>query len=732
MTTIYARATDQVLTGTILPKVACSNRNTVQIHVDFDSTWHGYAKSAVFCTEDDPTVYEVPFSSTGNCTIPAEVLAYAGRLNIYAKGVKSASGAVKSTTPLTVRILPGTPAVIVSDPSGTAYGSMLAAYSRTADELAVERARIDNLAKMTAGSTTGDAELADIRVGADGKTYGTAGGAVRGQISPIAKQVKAKNLIDFKKLTRGYLAADGWLNNNNNGFVLNHEVTSDFIAVSAAETYYFAHKLNAISAAIRETVRNEQSANADWFCFGLYDESKTFINRITYDGSSYILPGSVFEGAAYVRVSYRTYMFNRPVFAACGVPCEAMDDTAEADNLLESYPMIFNGYVTNTSGAVIGTTHDKNGYIPTEQDERTSDFIPCEGGEKMFIYASAVENNFVRIAFYAANGYMISSFSFSPTSVDNVGAADYDNFLETFTVPGDAVALRISCRWAYITECVLARNDGKRRYLFKDCERKFSSKYDSVKLERIFAESPTMKGIAHRGLSAVAPENTLTAYRMARKAGFSHAECDVSFTADGHAVLLHDSTVDRTSNGTGSIAGITFEAVRALDFGSWKSEKYAGEQIPTFAEFISLCRNLGLHPYIELKEGTQEQIEGLVSTVKRYGMKGKVTWISFNADYLGYVKAVDPAARLGYVASYVDSYTITTIQGLQTGENEVFVDCSADSANAEAAQLCADADIPLEVWTVNSEAAILSLDPYVSGVTSDSLIAGQVLYNNNR
>ena len=238
----------------------------------------------------------------------------------------------------------------------------------------------------------------------------------------------------------------------------------------------------------------------------------------------------------------------------------------------------------------------------------------------------------------------------------------------------------------------------------------------------------TVKAVNHRGYID-APENTLSAYRLSKEKGFAYVECDVSFTSDGVAVLLHDSTVDRTSNGTGSIATMTFSAVRALDFGSWKSAEYAGEKIPTFEEFIVLCKRLGLHPYIEVKTGTETQIKGLYDTVRLHGMKDKVTWISFNSAYLGYIREVDTKARLGYVVDSVDSSVISKAKQLATAYNEVFIDCAGGNANESTVKLCADADLPLEVWTVNTESAILALNGYVSGVTSDNLIAGKVLAN---
>ena len=240
-----------------------------------------------------------------------------------------------------------------------------------------------------------------------------------------------------------------------------------------------------------------------------------------------------------------------------------------------------------------------------------------------------------------------------------------------------------------------------------------------------------VKTVNHRGYSDVAPENTLEAYRLSKKMGYTYVEADVSFTSDGVAVLLHDSTVDRTSDGSGKISEMTFDEVRSLDFGSWKSLEYEGVQIPTFKEFIVLCRNIGLKPYIELKsngEYTIEQIRGLVDTVKRCGMDGAVTWISFNSDFLAIIKDHSPGARIGYLATPTVT-SITVANSLKTGENEVFFDTSYANITEEAISLCIENDIALEAWTVNDAEALMLLDPYVSGITSDTLMAGKILYD---
>lgn len=244
-----------------------------------------------------------------------------------------------------------------------------------------------------------------------------------------------------------------------------------------------------------------------------------------------------------------------------------------------------------------------------------------------------------------------------------------------------------------------------------------------------------VNSVNHRGYSLQAPENTLSAYRLSALNGFTKVEADISFTKDGHAVLLHDDTIDRTSNGTGAINELTLEQVRQYDFGSWKSPEYKGEKIPTFEEFLLLCKSLNLHPYIELKASTDnaDYIASLVKTVKSYGMIDNVSWISFYSTALEKVIDNDPTARVGFLGGDVNSATINIVTSLRTRSNNqanIFLDSSNASLTVSGVNLCIENNVPLEVWTVNSSAVIPTLHPYISGITSDVLIAGQVMREN--
>ena len=240
-----------------------------------------------------------------------------------------------------------------------------------------------------------------------------------------------------------------------------------------------------------------------------------------------------------------------------------------------------------------------------------------------------------------------------------------------------------------------------------------------------------VKSINRGGYSLEAPENTIPAYILSKKKGFTYVEGDVSFTSDNVAVLLRDATIDRTSNGSGSISSYTYRKVSQYDFGSWKSEEYTETRIPTFKEWILCCRNLGLHPYIRLNSEngyTLSQINQITNEVRECGMQGKVTYISFDNTHLGYIRNAEPYARLGVMTDSDDTLKISQAKYLKNEVNEVFINAQLSSLTPTFLSTLIEEGIPLEVWIVNTTDEIIGLPPYVSGITSDNLIAGKVLF----
>ena len=250
------------------------------------------------------------------------------------------------------------------------------------------------------------------------------------------------------------------------------------------------------------------------------------------------------------------------------------------------------------------------------------------------------------------------------------------------------------------------------------------------KSDEVYKKS-VIESINHRGYRTVAPENTLPAYILSKKMGFDYVETDIGKTSDGVFVLLHNASIDGTSNGTGQIANMTFEQVRQYDFGARSGNEYIGTKIPSLDEFLELCRNIALHPYLELKNTTtftQEDIDKIVSMVEDYGMRGNVTYISFSVEHLEKVKNADPSARLCYLQATYTSDVLTVCRNLKTDANEVFYECSYTNLTQEICDILRANHIPVGVYTVNSKEALRLLPKYVTKVTSDNLIASKVFY----
>ncbi len=107
--------------------------------------------------------------------------------------------------------------------------------------------------------------------------------------------------------------------------------------------------------------------------------------------------------------------------------------------------------------------------------------------------------------------------------------------------------------------------------------------------------------VAHRGGGSLAPENTLTAIDTGARLGLKMIEFDAKLSADDIVFLLHDDTVDRTSNGKGAAACKAYAELAALDAGSWYDARFAGERMPTLTDVRARCERLGLAANIEIK-----------------------------------------------------------------------------------------------------------------------------------
>ena len=249
-----------------------------------------------------------------------------------------------------------------------------------------------------------------------------------------------------------------------------------------------------------------------------------------------------------------------------------------------------------------------------------------------------------------------------------------------------------------------------------------------------------IKGVNHRGWTGLgAAQDTLDAYKDSFTVGFRYVEVDVHKTSDdkfiiGHNDELPNRLVNPETGAKGStikIAEHTLEELKAF-----KDPK--GGTVTELSEFCKLCKTYGLHPYIEMKKPFDEAtMYKILDIITRSGLNYNFTIISFIEWTLESSIKYDDKIRVGLIYDKVQDTTIddvvmriNKIKSKSTNRINVFLDANGQyfktPSEAVMTKLLAN-KLPLEVWTMDTEADILALDPYVSGVTSNTVHAGKVL-----
>lgn len=214
--------------------------------------------------------------------------------------------------------------------------------------------------------------------------------------------------------------------------------------------------------------------------------------------------------------------------------------------------------------------------------------------------------------------------------------------------------------------------------------------------------------IAHRGFSSRFPENTLPAFRAAAEAGADMVELDVQLTKDGELVIMHDATVDRTTNGKGKVRDLTFAQIRALDAGSKFKPEFAGERIPTLAESLDAVKG---HAALNI------EVKGCENAEERAYMATQINRLVEQRDYLDHVQVMsfDSAfmqemrkqnprmsmALLGLVDP-LDTRLSKAVKLKMDGLNLLLT--LLDSGDVEEIQ---EAGLRVNVWTVNRHKTML-------------------------
>lgn len=161
------------------------------------------------------------------------------------------------------------------------------------------------------------------------------------------------------------------------------------------------------------------------------------------------------------------------------------------------------------------------------------------------------------------------------------------------------------------------------------------------------------KAFAHRGFSGKYPENTMLAFKKAIEVGADGIELDVQLTKDGEVVIIHDETIDRTTDGEGFVCEYTYDELKKFDASYIYKDKYGFNPIPTLKEYFELVKDLDFITNIELKTGINEYLgieEKVYKLIKEFRLESKVIISSFNHFSILRMKKIAPELKYGFLS----------------------------------------------------------------------------------
>jgi glycerophosphoryl diester phosphodiesterase len=227
--------------------------------------------------------------------------------------------------------------------------------------------------------------------------------------------------------------------------------------------------------------------------------------------------------------------------------------------------------------------------------------------------------------------------------------------------------------------------------------------------------------VAHRGASGHAPENTMAAFRRAVEMGARFIETDLHLTRDARVVAIHDSTLDRTTNGHGLVDSMPLEEVRALDAGAWftspLSESFAGERIPTLDEIVRFAKETDVIFYLEIKSDSTWGVEhAVVAALRDTGEAARALILSFDPATLISVNRLDQTMMTGYLCEHPSNDLVE--RTVRAGARQIAP--RGDLVTPDMVKKAHQAGLQVVAWTINEPDQMRRLiTAGVDGIMSD-------------
>ena len=225
---------------------------------------------------------------------------------------------------------------------------------------------------------------------------------------------------------------------------------------------------------------------------------------------------------------------------------------------------------------------------------------------------------------------------------------------------------------------------------------------------------------AHRGVWAIAPQNSLPSYEAAVELGYYTAECDIHLTKDNDWVLIHNSEAESQFCQFGEVSDYTVEELKTFSYKGGKNFwKYEDLKIATLDEYLDVFVGTKTRPQIEIKSDSYDMLYTIVDAVEEKGLENQAIVISFDLEQLKVIHELNSNIELWYL---IDEITPENIAAAKAVDENIWLSPNFEANDAESIQLAVDANIGVSFWTVNTiEDAEMLYDMGIRYIETDIL-----------